>query len=111
MTDGEEFRCHPMILSSFPPIADDSHDDSDQQAEENAGRQRKIESKILPFNHDIPRQPSEPGNRWRQQPAQTDQGHQHSGDDQKPGWILHLLVSQGLRAEQFHHVFPASSTW
>ncbi len=49
MTDGEEFRCHRMILPSFSKVSGDPHDGCEQQVEKDAGCQRKVEPKILTF--------------------------------------------------------------
>src|SRR5262249_3736985 len=57
-----------------PEHANGPEDGAQNQTEEQARRQWKVEAERLAFHATVARQPPKPGDRWRQDPDQANQG-------------------------------------
>ncbi len=72
------------------------HDASQQQTQQDAGRQGKVESEMFPLNADVPRQFSEQWDRRSDQPDDADPSDQQPDDDQNPTGMTHVFISNRI---------------
>ena len=84
----------PFLLTSQP--ADEPDQPAYNQAEQKTGYDRKVESRMLAFIAHVSRQTTEPGNRRRNDPHQSDSSNEQPDDQKgptKPRVVSHRFVA------------------
>ena len=74
----------------FKKSHDDIDDKSEQEAEKDAGRKRKMEGKVFPFYMDITWQVAQPGNFFREKKKESRQKDKCTDYKKNKTYIFHI---------------------